>query len=1118
MPLTEAQIRAATAPGSVAVTAGAGTGKTHLLTERYLHHLREDGMSPLQIVAVTFTERAAAELRARIREAVGKAKDCPPGWLPELEAAQISTIHALAARICRDHYDLAGIPADFRVLDEQEGAIWRAEHFATALEQIPLESFVRIPFSLMSAAMRLFLADPDSAEKALGCDAGSWCDFVTAARAGAWAKLRASEQWRSAGAMLGNEGPPGDLIEAQRAMARAAWSAIENGEAPDGHLPALCGITLRGGSAKKWGEETFTAMKGFLTTLRDLVKGSQSLLTLELNAADERIAELLPTLRDAFAIVQAELTEAKLRARVLDFNDLEHYALKILRQPAAQEFYALRWKAFLVDEFQDTNPVQGELIDLLTRHARITVVGDEQQSIYGFRRADVQVFATHRERVVETGGQTHELSVTFRAHEELIVGLNRIFAPVLNELHRPMTAERRTSPHPGPHITAFHIESEERVAKSASQRVEAHHLTQQIASWLREGLLVHDKSTGQLRALRPGDVAILSRAWNSLDYYADALAAEGIPAVHAGGGDLLAVREVQDAVALLRFLSDEEDDLALVAVLRSPYFAVSDRDLHQFANTLGRSHWWPKLNQSTPPALARPVAVLQQVSDARAGATPRQLLQMADALTGYNAVIANLPNAARRLADLRRFSELLSQWERSGFDDAFGVWRNLRTLMQAEVELPRPPLDAGDAVSLMTIHAAKGLEWPIVVVPDLARQTRSDHRPVKLDPEIGVAFNLDPDDELKPAIYTAIGLRQQEREAAEARRVLYVALTRARDRLLLSATKDSGGALDLLLPGLAAAGVELQAIEFDEAAARPPAPRPLARDGSHHPELIEPIPRLVTEISVTNLYAYSVCPKRFHYHVVLGFPDPSREEPDGAADLAAGEEIELNALARSVAATSPNIAPAASAADELPLFAAITRVVETTDEVDRVAAETARRIGILTHRALERNIAEVDALAVMDPSLSPEQVAEALALAEGFRREPAFARFRGPESVDYLREWPIAFETNGIRLIGTIDLAGSDFILDYKTGRHLSADEHRFQLWAYARAAGVSTAYLADLRRGELHAYDASALAAIEREASDLLHRLRLGDFAATPSVPVCRVCPYRGICPASAV
>ena len=196
--------------------------------------------------------------------------------------------------------------------------------------------------------------------------------------------------------------------------------------------------------------------------------------------------------------------------------------------------------------------------------------------------------------------------------------------------------------------------------------------------------------------------------------------------------------------------------------------------------------------------------------------TPTRLLQRADYLTGYSAVLANLPGAERRLADWRGFLDLVRRLE-GGLVDIFVVARRLRRLLQVEANLPRPTLEAGDAVSLMTIHKSKGLEWPLVVVADLDYAPRDRGTEILIDRHLGVAFGVEDavGRTLEPALFTLLKARARAAEKEEAQRVLYVALTRARDKLMLSATNNKGGSLDLLAPGLKALGLECEALPHD---------------------------------------------------------------------------------------------------------------------------------------------------------------------------------------------------------------------------------------------------------------------------------------------------------------
>jgi ATP-dependent helicase/nuclease subunit A len=830
--LTGEQRRAVGAKGSVVVVAGAGTGKTHMLTERYVHHLSEDGLSPLEVVAVTFTEKAAEELRSRVRARVRGQLAAREDLLAELEAAQISTIHALCARVCREHPEDAGVPADFGILDELRGRLWTVDRLADAMDDLPQDHYRIVPYPLMQAALESLLSDPLAAEEALTKGPEGWRDLIEEARESAVAGYLEEPALKEARWNLELcEADDEDRMEEARRAALSALGELEAGGDRKSAFGLLAGIDLRGGKKKAWGEGELASVKEALRFVRELARAAmrRGMIVLEPGPADERLASALPVLRDAFGRARAFLMEAKRRSRVLDFADLEVHALRALEYEEVRDYYRQRWRAFLVDEFQDTNPVQAELLDRLTQGATLTVVGDEKQSIYGFRRADVEVFRRFRDRILSEGGDEVVLATSFRGHSQLIGVLNAVFSSVLGETRQDLEANRKEPPHEAPHVRLYAVESEGRVPKAQLQRAEAAHIARQLREMLDKGVGVYDAAAGESRPVRPGDIAIFSRVWAPLEIYGDALAALGIPSVHAGGGNLLETREAKDAIVLLRFLADPDDDLALVAVLRSPFFALDDRLLHDLAAKREKgTSWWQLVSESDDTRLDVAKEVLGDLLTKRRLEPPTALLQLVDRLTGYTAVIANLPGAERREADWRGLKELVGDLER-GSDDSFTVVRWLRQLHEAEAQVPRPPIEAGDAVSLMTIHAAKGLEWPVVVISDLARAMPSSSGAVVFDPELGVSVDFG-EEEGQPALHRLIRDKKARLEEDEIKRVYYVAPTRARDHLILTCTglTERLCGLTVLQPGIEMADLPISPVPYRPEDAKPPKlPAPL---------------------------------------------------------------------------------------------------------------------------------------------------------------------------------------------------------------------------------------------------------------------------------------------------
>ena len=1061
MGLTKQQEAAAYAAHSVAVIAGAGTGKTHMLAERYLYHL-ESGYSPLAIVALTFTEKAAAEMRSRIRQTI-RDRVHNSDFVAEFEAAQISTFHALAARICREHPNAAGAPPDFVVLDELDGKVWLAEAFSEALDQIPLHFYEHLPYSSMRSIIHALLSDPLTAEKALLSSREDWLPTLQAAKREALETFIHHEDWLNAKDILSIYAATGDKLNDVRESALDAIASIEQGQAVAESLQALCDLKINVGIAKAWGgTENLGTVKAAIKCLRELAEENQKqgLITLEPNTWDDQAEAILPMLREAFEQVRSHLHQAKQRQRVLNFNDLEIHALQALKHPSVQDYYAQRWQAFLIDEFQDTNPIQGELLELLTANQRLTIVGDVKQSIYGFRRADVKVFQSWCDRIHSADNPPKELSVSFRTHHTLVQGINTIFKPVLNGLHQNLDAHRQAEPHAAPHLRVLTIQDAKGLLIDPCRQIEAQQIADLIKQLLNEQVMVYDKPTGTLRPIAYRDIAILSRTWAALELYGQALESQGIPILQSGGGSLLETREAKDGWALLRVLADPTDDIALMAVLRSPFFAVSDRTLFQLAQTLpDQGSWWKHLKHQTSDEIHTAIQVLEKLLIERRSEAPTRLLQLADRSTGYTAVIANLPNAPRRAADWRGFLDFVQKLEQ-GSNDVLSVVRRLKALSVGEVEVPRPALEAGNAVQLMTIHAAKGLEWSVVVVADLARSSPSASSQVRFDPDLGLAFQLadEESDKQKSALYILLEDRKRKAEKEENKRVLYVALTRARDQLILTAASSKGGGLDVLQPGLEKyVSIEEILVEHVGKASQ--------TGNRFHPIDIEdpPLPSIPTriltsaagsglwELPVTALTDYAQCPQRFRYRYIdghLGFREANGNH---------GTEI-----------------------------------------------------GTVTHWALQHHIQALQPLSANFPRVSIAVLQEALALAQQFHQLELYAPHRHPEG---LAEYPITLTLGQITFNGVIDWLTPEAVLDFKTDQTMNPHHHRLQLWAYAKAAERTTAHIAYLRHHQVHTFTAQDLAELQDEAAVIVGAIAQGQYLPQPSQTTCSSCAYLEIC-----
>lgn len=1003
--------------------AGAGTGKTHWMAERYLK-LLERGHSPLEVVAVTFTDKAALELRNRVRKRLLEtaAKEHPQK-LAELEAAPIGTLHALAARICREFPEEAEVPADFQVLDDLEAALLRGEWVEEALGEELQGAQYRslldaVGYEGLLETLERILEDPLAARELLEKGDAVWQDL----RRRAWAKYY----------HLVRERLPRDLDGVPGL--RDAWQGAKEGD------PETASDLLNWASDVDSRKSPWKELKSkfpCLSELRGILDRAKELLELKPRPADNRLWEVWPAFRALVEGVLRRLEEYRFRARRLGYADLEVHALRALEKGHVREHYRARFRHLIVDEFQDTNPVQYRLLRTLFPDLRSwSVVGDPNQSIYGFRRADPRIMAELRREAEGQEGNVRVLSLgkTYRYHESLARFHNSFFKERLPD-YVPVEADRSRTPEDAP-VLFFEGKLKE----------QAHFIAQEVAR-LRKEFVVWDPATGVYRPLEYRDVAVLGRTWAHLAQVAEVLQGLGVPAVEARGGNLLETPEFLDAYMALRFLADPKDEEALLRLFHSPFLAVSQREVLLLSSLCGEQEsLWDALSRvpNLPPSLERARRVLGDLLRRRAFEAPSRLLQRLDEATGYTGVVASLSRGRRRVKDWEGVLELVRELE-VGDEDPFLVVRKLRRLLREGVQVERPPLEAGDALALLTVHAAKGLEWPVVFVLHInkwnghwgARRDKPLFRPgLALIPPL-----LGGEDS---SFFQLAKAALEEEERAEEERLLYVAATRARERLYL-----------LLAPGgghVPAAALECLGAVRRCLEAKPPRIEGVAQGQDFQPltEGLRTIPLEAIPISLLPLAA---------------------RDTGLARKLLLGEPLEGNA---------PSPTP-----------------VEDGEDTPRGA-----EVGAMAHTLLERlDCVEelegkgLDLLERHFPGTTAEEREEALRLARTFLEAEVFAPFR---KGTVAKEVPVALEVEGVRLEGRADRVGDDWVLDYKTDQAVDLENYHLQVALYAQALQKGKAYIADLRQGKLHPVDVGQAVARARGVLACL----VGNLNGVPTEP----------------
>jgi len=978
----EQQLAAHTLDRHVSVTAGPGAGKTTVLVERYLHILRNENISVDQIVAITFTNRAANEMRERLRHELDKilASAGPrerARWMRHkrtLDGAIITTIHGFCARLLREFPVEADLDPQFALLDAHQSSMLEesvAEETITEFISAEVQAITELAAGIgrvrlargLIGIYRSMRNQGLTIEK-LRAEAGKnhkTIDDYNAALQELAAKMREFIQARGLTAPA----------ESKRREAERRW-------------PALFEL-LSNVAASTPAAELASAILEFREAARPKAQGriGETIKALDELLWDERLRGRVPQCffdlhaarytRELISVVEAlerRLDEQKRRRSALDFDDLQLRTLRLLEDhPEVMSRTSRRYRFFLVDEFQDTNSLQRKLTAKLAlgrdRRANLFIVGDRKQSIYGFRGADVDVFREMTELIEAQNGLSVPLNRNFRSQLSLIRFFNFLFERVfehnrtdsndLNELgyvaHEASVASRdddATSP-----VVELLVDvresgnSDDKWSRLKPRERDAEQLATRIRMLVENESRLRDEDASDKRAIHYRDIAMLFRAMTEVHIYESALRRSGIPYVTVDGKGFYAREEIADFIQLLRFLDNKTDEVALAAVLRSPMCGVSDDALFALrcappvagadaqASMSRRKGVRPLLRALREHELISAIedddrVVLDRARDllgemiARAKrSSVSELVRYAAETSEYRIVTAANFDGAQRLANIEKLFTLAERFERSGAYMIRDFVRFVRDFEEAGGRESEGQIDeSADAVRLMSIHQSKGLEFPVVIIPDLHRQPDNRIEWWALDRHRGLTVKV-PDGRGRLAAgscYAMFGDRAKLREEFESMRLLYVAATRAEDRLILSgAAKDlrglGGSWLEWVSRALESAGEPASStlnlaegvnvgltVNLLDAEIGPSAEQrmrtvlPLPADDSF-PLLAPVVAERGTGLhrfSVTQLLNYSRCPRQYYFDRVLHTPSEDQlsvwndaDAPEPPANLTA---------------------------------------------------------------------------------------------------------------------------------------------------------------------------------------------------------------------------------------
>ncbi len=1097
----EEQLAAIDAGGLVFVSAGAGTGKTTVLVERFVRAVCDRGLPIDSVLAITYTERAAGELRGRIRHRLAELGR--HDLARELDGAWISTIHGFCHRLLKAHPFEAGIDPHFRVLDENQSRVLAGEAFEEALEAFCASGDperIRLLATYRARGLRRMLTGVYETLRSAGRD----LVLEIADRPALDTRI---EELREAARCAIEDTAGMEKAETARESAARAIELLERPPAAD-RLIDLSGLSARGGPRDRFAsyEEARHAVEQ--AALDELAVRDRGLLE-----------ELLRRFADAYAA-------AKEAESALDFEDLQLNARNLLRDhPAIRDRESWRFRSVLVDEFQDTNRLQCELVDLLATED-LFFVGDEFQSIYRFRHADVEVFRERR----EASGGVLALTENYRSRPEVLSVINHLFSADFGDSYQPLSAAGRfADPAFGPAVEL--LVTDKAAYKDTGihwRAAEARHVATRVKDLVDSG------------EAAPGEIVLLFAAGTDAKLYEEALRELGLPTFRATGRDYYHQQQVVDLLGYLRLLHNRYDDEALVTVLASPFVGVSNDALMHLRRAAERRPLFVGLERSLPAGLSERDSQLfrafKQRYDRLAGLAPRLSLErLCERVIGdhdYDLAVLAQWDGRRRYANLRKLARLARSYEELRGPDVEGFVRFVReqgTVGASELEAVAEE-EGTDVIRLLTIHGAKGLEFKVVVVADAGRHGAArDADEILCLPDGRLGFRVaDPSTGKRRPTSDYQEVKEVEDEAAEAerRRLYYVAMTRAIDRLIVSGSIDPERVGDESTP-IGWVLARLDAKELEDAT---DAPVEIERDGA----------RLILRLD------------RFNGHAPVRVEaETEAEEPDSDPQLALFA-LEDGSLAISDAPRLPDLVPVPAPPENrvrtlsysaLSLYERCsyrfyaekivglreTRPARGSGEGGLAATEIGDAVHVLLE-GLDLTSPEPpseleESVRARYPTATDDELARIRGLVEDYCRSDLARRIGSLDGASVERSF--SFEHDGVLLRGRVDVFheadGRAFVLDYKTNVLEDASpaevierEYRLQRLVYALAilrAGASEVEVVYqfLERPDdpvSTSFGVEDVPTLEAELSVEIATIQAGEFRPTPSDYACPTCP----------
>lgn len=829
---TAEQRRAIETPGSLIVSAAAGSGKTAVLTERIARHILE-GASPDDLLVVTFTRAAAAEMKKRIGDRLSALAAQQQGdeaarlyaAAEGIGRANISTIDGFCSHVLRRHFDIAGLDPAFRAGEEAENLALRQE----ALDELMERYYAQKGFSDLVDAfgeeaefsaqfLRLYefiMAQPepmewlkeaidkyDITEEELGrCPAAEEYLKGLKVRLGAYMDILRSrrdeiaEDYPKTAAIL-----DGDLTQLGGALLQKSLRGYAN------QLSACAFATFSMRGAEKSYSEY---VKKPRDDMKKEVKKHIALSGKPIGRQAKLLAGIKPLLDMLYSFTGdfiALYSEKKEQAGIIDYADMEHIALGLLRLPAVAKEYRDRFSFVFIDEYQDCSPLQNALFSALARPDNLFIVGDVKQSIYGFRMAEPTMFTERIDEFSRRDAALH-LSANFRSSNEVIEGVNSIFTPIMtretggvdyDETARLVHGRRDASPG-GAELHVISRSAPLDTGDAADENTEEQLLAAEAEALFAAGRireLLGESFTdrkGNTRNYKYSDIVILhSSPKNVAEAWVRTLSREGIPVYAELTGGYFDAIEVQIFLNLLAIIDNPLQDIPLISVLRSPIGGFSTEELITLRADCREGLFYEALKAGADrdtPLGHKAGGFLGRLKRWRAQGELYDITELIAMLledTGFENYVSALPGGQSRRANLEALIKNAGIYSNSGH----GIRGFLRFMEKARSgdSLGAAQIASANVVRLISIHKSKGLEFPAVILGGLSVNFNKKSRSsvLVLDSSLGIGLKAARGSSRELNLYhSAIAERIWRREISERMRLLYVAMTRASEKLIM---------------------------------------------------------------------------------------------------------------------------------------------------------------------------------------------------------------------------------------------------------------------------------------------------------------------------------------------